>query len=333
MQRLILGNKDISTSLKFDNEFSVVAFPIYEDSIEVEYLVVGGGGSGGTSANESLGVPDTAGGGGGAGSVATGSFTLTTGSADLKVGVGLKGLKRVYNPNGSTQNGRGNIGYPSYVTEVDFFNGQLAVAGGGGRGLNTEVTVNATGGPSGLNQVGQELTGSFANFIEGGFNDFFDDAAGGGAGSSQVGQDGTNDGGTPRTNTGGNGGQGVTVSDWYWNSSLDVVGAIAGGGGASAHDGGTNIAGVGSFGGGDGAINSDDASDATTFGSGGGGSYEANSGAGKDGLVVLRYKNRFKINDSGDEVFQSGDYWYHTYTTGSLTTFTFERPEKILVSI
>ena len=326
MQRLILGNKDISTSLKMDGKYIDVAWPIYTSSIEIEYLVVGGGAGGGVGTQS----PPYVGGGGAAGAINTGSFVLQTVDTapdpfTVKVVAGLGGQGAGSGPGKSGQDG----GY-SFVG-FNLFQA-LGAAGSGEGGKTSEQTVTPSGGASGLGNAGP-LTGSFESFREGGFNDFYNNAAGGGAGSSQIGQDGTENGGNDAV--GGNGGQGVNVNDWYWNSFLDVVGIIAGGGGASAQTGVSQAAGVGTAGGGDGAIGSNDGSDATKFGSGGGGAYLGNGGNGADGLVVLRYQNRFPINNSGDEVFQVGDYWYHTITTGSLSNdgTVFERPEKILIDV
>lgn len=313
MQRLLLGDKDISTSLKFDNEFSVVAFPIYADSIELEYLVIAGGGAGGVRGN----ITTRAGGGGGAGQVQTGSLTFATGSGTMPVFVGPKGLGDDYDP---PSGGRGSAGYDSYL---GLYAARLveAIRGEGGHPIGDVVRFDETGGPSGAG-------------FDGGFNDVYDNAAGGGAGNTSVGVSGNDGpGADPTTAIGGNGGTGTNLSDWYLNSSLDTVGIVAGGGGGSAWNSVNRTAGLGTNGGGNAALNTDTAGNATTFGSGGGGAYEGTSGAGADGLVILRYKNRFKINNSGNEVFQAGEYWYHTYTTASLSEYSFERPETILVSI
>jgi hypothetical protein len=337
MQRLILGNKDISTSLRMDGKYIDVAWPIYTSSIDIEYLVVGGGGSGGTSRREGGFNFNAAGGGGAAGSVSTGSFILQTVDAapdpfTINVNVGIAGPKEEYNESESRV-GLGNRGVVSYVG-FNFYQA-LGAAGCGGGGYNTYDRPGLPiGGASGLNQSGDALTGSFANFYEGGYSGFYDNDAGGGAGASAVGGDGLQ--GQFDTNaTGGAGGAGVNVTNWYWNSSLDVVGVIAGGGGGSAYDTPSPVAGVGSSGGGNGATGTNPAGNATSFGSGGGGSHKADSGAGADGLVVLRYENRFQINDSGDDVFQVGDYWYHSfYASASFTPqYTFERPEKIIIDM
>ena len=330
MQKLYIGNKDISTSLKLDDKYIDVAWPVYTGSIDIEYLVVGGGGSGGR------GISNIAGGGGAAGSVNTGSFVLQTVDTapdpfTVNVQVGYGGTMSGFPTTGIRNGGRGA---PSYVG-FSFYSSTLAAAGAGGGGYTTYDRAGLpTGGASGLNQVGNPLTGSFANFFEGGYSGFYDDDAGGGAGASQIGGDGLQGESDPNA-IGGAGGAGVNVSDWYWNSSLDVVGVIAGGGGGSAGDSASPVAGLGSDGGGNAAIGSNDGGDGTTFGSGGGGADKGNGGDGADGLVVLRYENRFPINDSGDDVFQVGDYWYHSfYASASFNPqYTFERPDKILVSI
>ena len=327
MQKLYIGNKDISTSLKLDDKYIDVAWPVYTSSIEIEYLVVGagGGGSSGNSIYE--------GAGGGAGAVNTGSFILqTVDTAPDPFTV------NVYTPLGGNGKNypavRGSMGYLAYVG----FNlwQALGAAGAGAGGYTTDKTAVPSGGDSGVylqnNLNTTPLTGSFESFRVGGYNGFFNNDAGGGAGASQIGGDGLQRESDPNA-IGGAGGAGVIINDWYWNSSLDVVGSIAGGGGGSAGDTPSPVAGIGKDGGGNGAIGSDDAGNGTTFGSGGGGSDRGRSGDGADGLVVLRYQNRFAINDSGDDVFQVGDYWYHSFYSASLSPQVFERPEKILVSI
>lgn len=323
MRKLLLGDKDITTSLKMDGKYIDVAWPVYTSSIDIEYLVVAAGGGGGEGTSTGI---RKVGGGGAAGAVNTGSFTLSQASygdtsVPIKVGGGGYG--------GGGDGGQTYVGFSLQTA--------LAAAGVGSGGFLTELPGSrASGGDSGIYSSDAisttPLTGSFASFRPGGVNDFFDNAAGGGAGSSQRGGDGPYDP-SGATATGGEGGDGLNITDWYLNSSLDVVGVIAGGGGGSAFDAATNTAGVGSDGGGNGAINSDDAGDATSFGSGGGGSYTGNGGDGHGGLIILRYQNQFPINDDGDEVFQVGDYWYHTFTTGSIITYSFDIPENILVSI
>ncbi len=185
MRRLILGNKDISTSLKMDGEYVDVAWPVYTSSIDIEYLVVAGGGAG------SAGNGIYEGAGGGAGAVNTGSFVLQTVDAspdpytiNVQVGEGASG--RNY---GST---RASMGAWSYVG-FNFWQA-LAAAGAGAGGFTTERNALPSGGPSGIytqNQIGSTpLTGSFASFREGGYNGFFNNDAGGGAGASAIGGDG-----------------------------------------------------------------------------------------------------------------------------------------------
>jgi len=332
MQRLILGNKDISTSLKMDGEYIDVAWPVYTSSIDIEYLVVSGGGAGSPAVADGI----YEGAGGGAGAVNTGSFILQTVDTapdpyTINVQVGAGGSGQEY-----TSNFRASRGEWSWVGST--FWQALAAAGAGAGGFTTERTALPSGGDSGIYTQTQisnaPLTGSFASFRFGGYNGFFNQDAGGGAGASQIGGDGQASEGSPNA-VGGAGGAGVNMNNWYWNSSLDVVGVIAGGGGGSAGDSASPAAGAGTDGGGNGALGSNDGSDATTFGSGGGGADKGKGGDGADGLVVLRYENRFPINDSGDDVFQVGDYWYHSfYASASFAAqYTFERPEKILIDV
>lgn len=70
MQRLYIGNKDVSGALKLDDNFVYVPFP---EPFEAEYLIVGGGGTGGVRETNYDGY-----GGGGAGGFVTGSSTILT---------------------------------------------------------------------------------------------------------------------------------------------------------------------------------------------------------------------------------------------------------------
>lgn len=334
MQRLLLGDTNVSNMFILDGKYVDVAWPVFTSSIDIEYLVVGAGGAGGRGASGG----QTFAGGGGAGAVNTGSFEFFSAEDapdpfTVYVVPGIPGLSPTLA--GKT----GGLGGWSYVG----FNlwQALGAAGSGGGGRTKTYTGGPTGGNSGVYQQDNvsttPLTGSFESYRLGGYNSTYDYAAGGGAGASVIGGSGNEytpaGGGT--AGIGGAGGAGVFINDWYLNSFLDVVGTIAGGGGGSAYTGLADIAGIGADGGGAGAVGSDNAGNATSFGSGGGGSYLGDSGDGAGGLVILRYQNQFALNNVGDEVFQIGDTWYHVFTTPkpSNAGFIFTRPAKILVSV
>jgi hypothetical protein len=231
----------------------------------VEYLVIGGGGSGG-------GAPSRYGSGGGAGGYRTGYLPVTGGTGyTVTVGAGGvvssnvadKGDDSVFGSITAAGGGRGTTtknGTNDYTTDIN---------GGSGGGAGTYGQGTAGTGISGQGNNGG--AGSSAA------------ATGGGGGAGGVG--GTAE--AAGSEIGGLGGAGLASS--ITGSSV----TRAGGGGGGAW-GGTNHAGSagGSGGGGRGNGNGNAGTDGTanTGSGGGGGGYGHNGGNGGSGIVIIRYK-------------------------------------------
>ncbi|MDZ7583788.1 MAG: IPTL-CTERM sorting domain-containing protein [Thiobacillus sp.] len=250
---------------------------------EVEYLVVGGGGSGGSGLND--GVKGT--GGGGAGGFRTGHVSVTPGQP-YTVTVGTGGVA-VDNAN----TGRGVNGGASVFGSVS------AAGGGGGGNFSTSGAAGGSGGgaggrdnkaggsgntpavsPSQGNTGGRSSTSGTTGEAGGG--------GGGGAGAT-----GANGG----TTSGGAGGQGLSsritnALTWY-----------AGGGGGA---GSSTTAGSGGIGGGGGGATSLGASGspgvANTGGGGGGVRQNAMGGSGGSGIVVVRYRVPGNVSANGASI-------------------------------
>ena len=252
----------------------------------VEYLVVGGGASGGYG---------NAGGGGAGGYLANGSkaLSLTGGTAyTITVGAGGAAVTTGIGANGSTSSLVG-----SDISDVISYGGGGAGSGntapatgtfgsGGGSGYNNGTAGVGTGG-QGYNGGGAATAGPRHG-------------ASGGGGGGAVGGNGDN-------NNGGAGGVGV---------ANDITGTsvfYAGGGGGST-DNTTSASGAGGNGGGGPGASTDDTdnsySDATVnTGGGGGGTYfsgtgHTQSGSGGSGIVIIRYVNPLT---TGNLTLQSTD--------------------------
>ena len=311
MRKLYHNGFDVSGALKQSGSYVDVAWPVYTSSIDIEYLVIGGGGGG---ACEDSFYNNGPGGGGGAGAVETGSFSFATGSTDLTLRVGLRGLGGSYpNGPGGSGDGDGGDGYSSYISGI-----VTAESGSQGKTVHANTADSPIGGKSGTP-------------FNGGQGSTYDHAGGGGGGSASPGTNGSETL-APSVAVGGNGGNGLTINTWYVDESTPL-GNVAGGGGGGAGNSTTNSGGSGAFGGGDGGDDIQAPTNATTFGSGGGGGYRDDAGDGKGGLVLLRYENILPINDSGDSVYKIGNYWYHKFATAATDLQTFERPDKIIIDI
>lgn len=237
---------------------------------EADYLVVGGGASGGADI----------GGGGGAGDIKTGTQTGLTPGGAVTITVGAGGAS----VGGTTT---GNNGSASTVFSV--------TANGGGRGGGTS-NVSATGGSGGGgNTTTSGSSGTGTNVNSGGAGlengDTYTGGGGGGAGGA----------GSASTSTlAGAGGAGLVSS----LSGISVTYAAGGGGGFLKLSGTTTSArGIGGSSiGGNGAVNSNTtqintatSGTANTGSGGGGGAWNggsppnALSGAGGDGVIVLSW--------------------------------------------
>jgi hypothetical protein len=253
----------------------------------VDFLVIAGGGSGGSNL---AGSYDAGTGGGGAGGYRNSYSTESSGgggsseasstftpSVVYTVTVGAGGASLP--PNSNTD---GNLGTDSSISGTGITTITSSGGGGGGKGsltLGGSLAGGAGGGGGSINSVGTTGGSGTANQGYAGGNGTSTYAGGGGGGAGGI---GSNASGTD----GGTGGNGLASS--ITGSSV----TRAGGGGGGFRSGGSPNGGTG--GGGSGGISSAQNGvngDANT-GSGGGGifgsSADDTSGAGGKGVVILR---------------------------------------------
>ena len=283
----------------------------FPSSMNIEYLVVGGGGQGGYR---------YAGGGGAGGMVDSSASIISTGySVNIEVGAG-----------GSGQNSDNTNSGISGDDSV--FGSSTAIGGGGGSRLNPESTTHAAkdggsgggGGPQrsdfdgnidpnnyiqyvvgGQGTAGQGYAGGDGNITTYNIGKYDPEyrAGGGGGGAGGAGVGGGSTSGTAATNTSGYGGAGGPAKQW----SVDGNYYAAGGGGATRIDGSPSNEQGGSGGGytdangnfvmlgGHGAPTTaggssyDATSGVANTGSGGGGGWESNGteATGADGVVKV----------------------------------------------
>ena len=238
------------------------AFVPFVSISNVEYLVIGGGGSGG---------PVYHGSGGGAGgyrSSVGGELSGGNSAAESSLSLSATSYSVVVGTGGNPGNG-GNSTF-STITST----------GGGGNATSTGNGTNGgSGSGSGYGSSNVGLGSSNQGF-DGGTGvmsspaPYYGSGGGGGAGGA---------GGTGTNVAGGNGGAGLS------SRITGVAVSRAGGGGGSTYSSGTP--GTGSVGGGNGSTGQGASATANT-GSGGGGSeryYGGNGGAGGSGIVIVRY--------------------------------------------
>lgn len=251
----------------------------------VEYLLVAGGGSGGTHVNNNY----ASAGGGGAGGVKTG-FSFATRGFNYPVVVGAGGIAP------SVLSVGADGGSSSFQAE--------SVLGGGGGGVyvNPGRSGGSGGGGGGATAAGG--AGTAGQGFAGG-NATTNSAGGGGGGASQVGSNGSAAGG-------GKGGDGVSSSI----TGVAITYAGGGGGGANATAAGAG----GSGGGGTGGANSGGIGANGTNGLGGGGGGQGSGpnaggkgGNGGSGVVIIRYLGLPRA--TGGTITQVGGYTIHTFTT------------------
>ena len=264
---------------------------------DIEYLVIGGGGSGGQL------------GGGGAGGYLSSSLANVTSGSSLTVTVGGGGspITNIVRGNTGTDSSIEGTGYTTVTA--------LGGGGGGGQGSATDAGTGKDGGSGG----------------GGGEND----AGTNTPGSGTVGQG--NDGGTGGTGAGtqlsggGGGGAGVEGSDAAGQSSGGAGGnglaskitgtsvTRSGGGGGGAwwyNNGGSSYGGAGGSGGGGAAGTTGNTAavsgTANTGGGGGGAGFTSagwwitDSGTGGSGVVILAYDSG-SINGVGGIVGDAGN--------------------------
>jgi hypothetical protein len=235
-------------------------------NIDIEYLIVAGGGCGG------IGGTGEGQGGGGAGGYRTNfggaALTLTDGNT-YTVTVGTGGTDDKTAGNAAESGGDSSLAGTGIAT--------ITSAGGGGGGSRVNGAAGGSGGGAGHNQsggAGNTPSTSPAQGYAGGTGQ--SEEGGGGGGSSAVGANAT-------TSYGGAGGAGTA------NSISGASVTYAGGGGGAGQSGSSSGGGTGgSGGGGNGGLGSAGAN-ATGYGSGGGGASDSNTGGtGSDGIVIIR---------------------------------------------
>jgi hypothetical protein len=280
----------------------------------INYLVVAGGGAGGSAGPT---MYDSGSGGGGAGGVANGSLTIIPGTS-YTLTVGTAG-------SGSSGRTRGANGSNSVFATI------TAIGGGGGSpgAAGNDGAAGGSGGGSSVSGAGG--AGTPGQGFAGGSSTTSSGAGGGGAGGA---------GSASPNNQGGNGGAGFTSSI----SGSPVTYGGGGGGGAYSGSPGPGGSGGSSIGGAGGTNNSN-GSNATGYGSGGGGSggtYNTtgtlSGGSGSQGIVILSYTSpTSNTYDSMTDVptltsataanyatlnplLYSSAYGYRTLSNGNLTT-------------
>jgi len=279
--------------------------------VSVNYLVVAGGGSGGSrigAGGGAGGLRSTIGNTGGGGSLET-PLLLEVG-VNYTVTVGAGGSAVVSTVGGSVGN-KGNSGSNSVFSTVTSTGG-----GGGGAYYNSGDGSPLNGGsggggefPSGAGGTGTANQGYAGGNVTSGVNS----AGGGGAGAL----------GSNAAGSGGSGGVGVISNILSsTNASTESVGQVistnvyyAGGGGGSPGGSGAN----GGGGNATGNDNSNGTAGTTNTGGGGGGARNVSdtsnvySGAGGSGVVILSYPDAFTINIGAGLTAGS------TYTSGGIS--------------
>ena len=203
-QKMYLGDHEIGIT-RFGEDGNIIN-GAFRYEIDVDFLIVGGGGSGGRFSNQYAG-------GGGAGRFVSGSLTLGVGTYSAVVGSG-GAIASSGNPGNNGQQSTWTIGATTYTAPG---------GGGGGEGLSTGADKNGKDGGSGGGASAQGIGGS----ATGGSNV---------AGSpiSGFGNDGE-DKGSGDSSTGGTGGGANGLNERAW-----VDGQNYAGGGSGGNSGRTN---------------------------------------------------------------------------------------------
>lgn len=263
----------------------------------VDYLIIGGGGSGAYATPNSDGIDGT--GGGGAGGFVEGSTMLSPALISVSVGAGGSGVG-----SGMTLI-RGNNGGNSS------FGAFTALGGGGGGGYGLSGNSGGSGGGGGGRLNTQGGAGTSGQGFSGGNsqtgNTIGQAAGGGGGGAGGAGGAGDN------VENGGDGGIGkistITGQSVYY----------AGGGGGAGIAGNGDTQGTGGLGGGGNASRTGTGGAGTNgLGGGGGGVGDTgNGGNGGSGVVIVRYKGP-AAGLGGAVTTGTGTaagYTLHTFTT------------------
>jgi hypothetical protein len=245
---------------------STGTFTALED-LSIEYLVVGGGGSGGrrTAANFSVG----GGGAGGYRSSVVGEYSGRNSFAESTILLNPQVHTVIVGAGGAGQSVDANDGNDGNSSS---FAGIISLGGGGGAGLPAP-SPGRNGGSAGGSRNGNAtpFPGTVNQGSAGG--ESTTTAGGGGGGASS-------DGGNASGTTSGNGGDGIY-------SSITGIYEIRSGGGGGAGEG---INGIGGQGGGTSGVISGVSESATAnTGGGSGASRGTASGSGGSGIVIIRY--------------------------------------------
>lgn len=275
-------------------------------SADIEYLVIGGGGSGGQL------------GGGGAGGHLSGSFAQVTSGSSLTVTVGGGGAP-------VTSVVRGNTGTDSSIAVTGYTTATaLGGGGGGGQGAASDAGTGKDGGSgggggendAGTNTPGSGTAGQGNDGGTGGTGAGTQLSGGGGGGAGAAGSN------APGQSSGGAGGNGLT------NKITGTSVTRAGGGGGGAwyyNNGGSSYGGAGGSGGGGAAGTTGNTAavsgTANTGGGGGGAGFTSagwwitDSGTGGSGVAVLAYDSG-SINAAGGIVGSAGNSRkYHQFNS------------------
>ena len=260
------GNFKVHT---FASSGNFVVSSVGNQSAELSYLVVAGGGGAGT--NHGAG-----GGAGGFRETRASNDTYTVSPLNAPTPNSITATAQTYP---ITVGGGGSGGADSNDGSNSVFS--TITSAGGGQGGSNNGTPHFPGGPGGSGG-GSKSTGTIGSGntppvsppqgSNGGQGHPSDNGAGGGGGATAVGTPGASQPG------GGPGGAGATT-----HISGNPV-AYAGGGGANAQSG---PEGTGGTGGGGNAANPTGGSGTANTGGGGG----ASTGSGGSGIVIIRYKN------------------------------------------
>jgi len=293
-------------------------------AVQVQYVIVGGGGSGGSV----YGSTNMGAGGAGAGGYVSSVIGENSGgglssqqvmyvspSTNYPVSIGAGGAA---DSTGSRQN-NGYCGNASYFNNIVANGGGAAgsygynqktgqeLKGGSGGGKGTRINVSFSSNQGGDGLVGQGYQGGASS----GTHSTSGGATGGGGGAGAAGSNST-------STVGGNGGDGVQTS------ITGTATYLAGGGGGTGS--GTPAGSGGQGGGADGTRNA--TGNAGTANTGGGargiivfGTHQIYGGNGGSGIVILRYPNTYTISQSGLTLTTAtdGDDKVTTITAGTGT--------------
>ena len=277
-------------------------------SLTTEYLVIGGGGSGGIQVGGGGGAggyrTNVVGATSGRGSAAEAALSLVPGTYTVTIGAGgVGGYTTATSSSSPSGNNRGVIGNNSVFSTI------TSLGGGGGSGYSGLTATNGgSGGGADGGGVSNFGAGTAAQGFAGGTGTSTAWAGGGGGGAGAV-------GGNSSASVGGVGGAGLS-------SSITGTAVTRGGGGGGCSD---NASSSGSAGGAGGGGAGQGTSGSVNTGGGGGGVRDAQTnGSGGSGVVIIRYLTA----DATDLTFTvgagltsatttSGSYTVRTFTAGS----------------